>query len=250
MAASEGSYGIPLVGLAHGSRHPAGAIAIEDLLAEVARLGAIETHPAYLDLAAPDLAAAANALATAGHSRAVVVPLLFTAAYHATIDTPEAVRRAAATSGIELELTDILGTGDDIVDLLRASLADAGVGPEASVLVVAVGSSNPAANQAVADLAERLAADRATPGGSGGVNPGSDTAPGRAAFATCDPRPEAVVAELAAPVAIVPLFLADGLLLSPVRALAAEHGWVMTEPLGRRAAGVVLDRYRSALDRF
>jgi sirohydrochlorin ferrochelatase len=226
---------MPLIGLAHGSRHPAGAVAIEDLLAEVARLGAIEALPAYLDLAAPDLTAAANALATAGRSRAVVVPLLFTAAYHATIDTPEAVRGAAATSGVRLELADILGTGDDIVALLRASLADDGVGPDASVLVVAVGSSNPAANQAVADLAERLAAGR--------------SAPVRAAFATCDPRPDAIVAELGDPIAIAPLFLADGLLLGPLRTLAAEHGWVMTEPLGRRAAEVVLDRYRAVLGR-
>ncbi len=226
---------VPLIGLAHGSRHPAGSAAIEDLLAVTARLGAIETHPAFLDLAAPDLATAADDLATAGHSRAVVVPLLFTAAYHATIDTPEAVRGAAARSGVELVMADILGTGDDVVDLLRACLADAGVGSEVSVLVVAVGSSTPTANQAVADLAERLATTRGTPV--------------RAAFGTCDPRPEAVVAELDEPIAIAPLFLADGLLLDPIRALAGERGWTMTEPLGRRAAGIVLARYRSALGR-
>jgi len=51
-------------------------------------------------------------------------------------------------------------------------------------------------------------------------------------------------------VAVLPLFLADGLLLDPVRALAAERGWTMADPLGGRAAGVVLDRYRAALDRF
>ena len=103
------------------------------------------------------------------------------------------------------------------------------------MLVVAVGSSTPAANQAVVDLAERLATTRA--------------ARVRAAFGTCDPRPETVVAELDEPIAIVPLFLADGLLLNPVRTLAAERGWTMTEPLGRRAAGIVLARYRSALGR-
>ena len=153
----------------------------------------------------------------------MVVPLLFTAAYHATIDTPEAVRGAAAISGIELELADILGTGNDIVDLLSASLADAGVGSDASVLVVAVGSSNPAANQAVVDLAERLATDRA--------------APVRAAFATCDPRPEAVVAELTGRSPSLPLFLADGLLLDPIRALAGR-AWLghdrAARPAGRR----------------
>ena len=29
------------------------------------------------------------------------------------------------------------------------------------------------------------------------------------------------------PIAILPLFLAEGLLLAPVRALAAQHGWRM-----------------------
>ena len=46
---------------------------------------------------------------------------------------------------------------------------------------------------------------------------------------------------------MLPLFLSDGLLLDPVRALAAERGWTMVEPLGERAAGVVLDRYRAAV---
>ena len=44
--------------------------------------------------------------------------------------------------------------------------------------------------------------------------------------------------------AILPLFLADGLLLDPARALAAGHGWTLVEPLGERAAELVLERYR------
>jgi sirohydrochlorin ferrochelatase len=48
------------------------------------------------------------------------------------------------------------------------------------------------------------------------------------------------------PVAIVPLFLSEGLLLSPLRTLAAERGWQMAEPLGERAADLVRQRYDSA----
>ena len=105
------------------------------------------------------------------------------------------------------------------------------------MLVVAVGSSNPAANQAVADLAERLAVGR--------------TAPVRAAFGTCDPRPEAVIADLPEPIAIAPLFLADGLLLDPVRSARRrarlDHDrshWAGEPPR------IVLDRYRCVVGKF
>ena len=79
-------------------------------------------------------------------------------------------------SGIELELADILGTGDDIVDFAARLPGRRRRGPDVSVLVFAVGSSDADANQALVDLAERLATQR--------------DAPVRAAFGTCDPRPE------------------------------------------------------------
>ena len=202
----------------------------------MSRIGDVSAQPAYLDLADPDLEAVTGALAAAGERRAVVVPLLFTAAFHATVDVPQAVRAAAESIGIELVVAEIVGTGDDVAELLRASLTAGGVEPEASVLLLAVGSSDPAANAAVAGLADRLAADR--------------SAPVRSAFATCDPRPAEVLAGMCEPIAILPLFLADGLLLGPVRTLATERGWTMISPIGDRAAGVVLDRYRAALDRF
>ena len=240
-------------------------------MAAVAAAGRMPAAYAYLDLAGPDLDTAAAALAEAGHRRAVVVPLLFTAAFHATIDVPQAVRAASQSSGVELQVADILGTGDDITDLLAASLADAEVPGESSVLLYGVGSSNPGANAAVADLAARLEGIRARAGVQGGRPPSVNTAragvqvgrplpvtnpagPVRAAFATCAPRPAEMIDQLSEPVAVLPLFLSDGLLLDPVRALAAEHGWTMVEPLGERATGVVLDRYLSAVhepaDRF
>jgi sirohydrochlorin cobaltochelatase len=170
------------------------------------------------------------------------VPLLFTVAFHSTIDVPQAVHAAAETSGLELTVADILGTGDDIADLLTAGLADAGVPRTSSVMLYAVGSSNLAANAAVADLAVRLQAARDPHEGVPGGRPAV-----RAAFATCSPRPAEILDQLGEQAAVLPLFLSDGLLLDPVRALAAERGWTMVEPLGERAAGVVLDRYRAAV---
>ena len=113
------------------------------------------------------------------------------------------------------------------------------------MLLYAVGSSNSAANAAVVDLAARLERSRLRGGGRPPARP--HVAVRRAAFATCAPRPAEVLDQLPEPIAILPLFLADGLLLDPVRTLAAERGWTMVEPLGERAADLVLERYRAAL---
>jgi len=223
-----GSSAFPVVGLAHGSRHPQGSDAIERLMEVVAERGQVEARPAYLDLAAPDLETVVRELATAGHRRAVVVPLLFTSAFHATVDVPEAVRDAAAAVGLELVVADILGTGDDIVAMLAEAMRDAGVGDDLDVLVFAVGSSNAAANAAVVDLGRRLGDRRA-----GSVE---------VAFGTSAPRATEVLADRTGSLAIVPLFLAEGLLLKPMRAMAAERGWLVTPPLGERAADIVLRR--------
>ena len=201
--------------------------------AEQAQITAV---PAYLDLAEPDLSTAARQLAQAGHTTAVVVPLLFSEAFHATVDVPETVRDVGQALALELVVADILGTGDDVADLLRQTMGEAGVDNDSSVLLFGVGSSRPAANEAVVDLAARLAEGRRNPV--------------RACFGTCHPGVADVVEGLPEPIAILPLFLADGLLLSPVRALAAERGWRIAEPLGERAAGLVLERYDSACEQL
>jgi sirohydrochlorin cobaltochelatase len=221
-----------LIGLAHGSRHLEGTRSIEHLMQVVAGAGSVVAKPAFLDLADPDLMAAARDLVAAGHRRAVVVPLLFTVAFHATVDVPEAVHQAVTGTGLELLVADILGTGPDVEDLVRTSMAEAGVGAEESVLLYAVGSSNRAANDAVHDLAARL--DRRRKGAV------------RAAFGTTDPRAAAVLPELAEPVAVVPLFLSPGLLLNPMTELTAERGWTMAPPLGDLAGPLVLRRYERA----
>lgn len=200
-------------------------------MAAVAEQAKITAVPAYLDLAEPDLNAAVEELAEAGQTAAVVVPLLFTEAYHATIDVPETVRDVATSLDFELIIADILGAGDDVADLLRQNMVAAGISDQSSVLLFAVGSSNPMANEAVRDLATRLAAGR-----RGLV---------RACFGTCRPGVGDVLDGLPEPVAVLPLFLAEGLLLKPLRTLSSERGWQMAEPLGERAAGLVQQRYQA-----
>jgi sirohydrochlorin cobaltochelatase len=167
----------------------------------------------------------------------VVVPLLFTDAFHARIDVPAAVRRAAESSGLELVLAPILGTADDIVQAVADRLAAAGTAPEEPVLIYAVGSSRTEANAAVADVASRLADRRGTAV--------------RAGFGTSEPRAADVLADLRStserPGTVVPLFVAPGLLLDAFAPVVTAAGWRLAEPLGTLLAPQVSQRYRAAI---
>jgi sirohydrochlorin ferrochelatase len=224
---------LPVIGLAHGSRHPGVAPALEELMDAVGDRCGAPARAAFLDLTEPDLETVSSALAAQGYERAVVVPLLFTAAFHATVDVPQTVSAAADASGVDLIVADLIGTGDDVVQLLQTSAADSDITGDASLLLYAVGSSREAANAAVHDLASRLELVR--------------SAPVLAAFGTSEPRPEAVLDVLPEPRAIMPLFLSPGLLLDPLIELAGKHGWPIADPIGVGAASVIADRYTRAL---
>lgn len=224
---------VPLIGLAHGSRHPGVTASVEDLMAVVSAGIDAPAVGAYLDLTDPDLTSVACTLAAQGHRRAVIVPLLFTEAFHATVDVPEAVRTAAEVSGLDLLVAHILGTGADLLEVVQQSLTVTGTDDSHSLLLFAVGSSSPEANAAIHDFAERLAGVR-----SGQV---------RAAFGTRDPRAADVVAQLPQPVTIVPLFVSPGLLLDQLSRDAAERGDTMAPPLGNLLAPVVQKRYRDTV---
>lgn len=224
-----------LVGLAHGSRHPDVTTSISRLMEATQELsgGAVSTVAAYLDLTDPDLMTVARDLAARGVRRAVIVPLLFTQAFHATVDVPEAVKAAAAASGLELQVAPILGTGPDVQTVVHASIAAAGIADSAPILLFSVGSSDEAANDAVADLARRVGEDRETPAA--------------AAFGTRPPRPSTLLADLGADAAIVPLFVSSGLLLDPLISESADQGRVMAPPLQNLVAPLLLARLASVV---
>lgn len=212
------------------------APAIDRLLDAVAGAEQIEARSAFLDLVDPDLTTVAGELAAAGHRKAVVVPLLFTTAFHATVDVPQALAAASAESGLELLLADVLGTGPDVAALLLTVLGELEAAAGSEIVLYAVGSSDAAANAAVHDLAERLSAAAA--------------APVRVGFGTAEPRAAAVLTELddgTRPVAVVPLFLAPGRLLDPIRSRCSAQGWPLAAPLAERAAPVVSRRYQDRL---
>lgn len=169
--------------LAHGSRHPLAAAGLEELRAEVER-AAGPTQVAYLDLQEPRLTDVAEPGDT-------VVPLLFTNAFHARHDVP------AAAAGLGVQLTAPLGLDDAIARILAAEVRF----PQ--VIIYAVGSSVPGANDAVRACANRVA-----------ELSGADVS---VAFATCAPfLPDDAEAQ------IIPLFVTHGLLLDRLRSSCFE----------------------------
>ncbi|WP_349828156.1 sirohydrochlorin chelatase [Brevibacterium litoralis] len=262
---------VPLLGLAHGSRKTETAGAIDALLAATARLAAEAPRPpdqdrtpgtapaagtdlpvaaAYLeDFAPPSPTVAVEGLDSAGllpaDRTAVVVPLLFTRAYHAKTDAPQAIAAAESATGTRLHTAEVLGLGTDMEDVVLAAMERDGVESAAPVALLVVGSSDADANAAVHRFTAALDARR----------DGSVTA----VFATStEPRAKQWIAEYAdgrdgadakdgADLVVVPLFVAPGLLLDGVARVAEDHGIRTTEPLGDLLAPVVLARYTAAL---
>lgn len=225
-----------LITLAHGSRHPAAARAIEDLTAAAGALLGVPARAAYLELAEPDLPTAAREA-----PRAVVVPLLFTRAHHARHDVPAAAR-AARESGASLAMAEPLGLGPDMEEALaRVVASDAD--PGAHLVLYAVGSSRPGANAEVAALCARVAR-RAGRGHSVVFATGKGRGVGVAGLDEAARRHRRLH--------LVPLFVAPGLLLEraldALPQIAARRGAVVgaSAPLGARLAPLVAGRYLAA----
>lgn len=228
-----------LVLTAHGSRDPrsaANAAALADRLALMRP--ALDVRLAFLELSAPNFVDVLAGLPDSRHT--VVSPLLLASAYHARFDLPEQIARAGAHG---IRQAGVLGEDARLVSVLRERLAEVGASPldeELGVLVVAIGSSDAAANARTAQVARKLAA-------------GTRWAGTAMAFAT---RPEASVARAAHQLrrrgarrlVVAPWFLAPGLITDKVSTYAREHSIAMAAPLGahRLVAETVLERYDEA----
>lgn len=236
----------PMVALAHGSRDPRSAAMIEDLVGEVRRRSpGLDVRTAFLDLSAPRLFDVLAALYAQGHREAVVVPLLLGSAYHARVDIPGALAKAAQRFPLlNLRVADVLGPDPRLDDAVLRRLTEAGVDPadpSIGVVLTGAGSSHTPANRAVAAVARNLA--RRT-----------DWAGVVAAFAAAaDPAVPAAIARLRArgarQIALGSWFLAPGRLPDRVIAQARklDPEVRVAEPLGTAIAEIVLDRYADAL---
>lgn len=229
-----------LLGIAHGSRNPNAAVVTEALLERAGTQLGVEAHAAYLeDFAAPSIPDVAGTLASQGYTEAVAVPLLFTSAYHATEDAPEAIAEAEREHGIRITQADVLGTGTDLAHILAAHLRgnETPTSPEDSpILLLGVGSSRPGANESVQQLGTLLAdhTDR----------------PVTVRFATCAPRATDFLKESDTPGTLLPLFTAPGKLLDATRNVAVEAGWQVLPHLGNSLAPLVAKRYLASVSGF
>ncbi|MFD9706013.1 sirohydrochlorin chelatase [Lentzea sp. NPDC059081] len=225
---------IPLIAVAHGSRDPRSAASVHALLSVVRSLRPeLDVRGCFLDLCAPRLSDVLR-------GPSVVVPLLLGKAYHARVDVPAAV----AESRVPAVVTPVLGPDSRLESAALRRLSEAGVDfgdRSLGVVLAGAGSSHAPANEAVAAVARRWAAES----GWAGVE---------AAFASiASPSvPEAVErlrARGASRIAVASWFLAPGLLPDKVASLAP--GALVAQPLGDdvEVAQLVLDRYDEAVAR-
>lgn len=231
-----------LILTAHGSRDPrspATTYAIAERLR--AMRPDLEVRVAFLELTAPGLPDVLTGL-PAGRA-AVITPLLLAHAYHARTDIPKQLN-TCTTPGANLRQADVLGNDDRLISVLRERLTELGISRldgGLGVVLVAVGSSDPAANARTATVARTLAAGTRW----AGVTPAFATGPGT--------TPAQAVSQLhrrgARHLVIAPWFLAPGLITDRINTYARQTAIPMARPLGAHqlVATTVLDRYQHAL---
>lgn len=254
----------PIICLAHGSRHPQADQAVFEIAERISASTGLPAFAAFLDFHPATLTTVAHRVVAAGYTEAVVVPLLFTQAFHARYDVPAAIAEAVesidatSSAGLTLHLTDGLGIGADMEELVAdftaqylaevpamagtagAENADAANAADSSSIdklaLYSVGSSQPGANEAVAEFAGRVGARlnmRSTRAFvATGNNPGRDT---EALLEFADER-----------TVTVPLFVSPGLLWDKAK-IRMPNGQKCTRHLGDAVAPVVINRACRAL---
>jgi sirohydrochlorin ferrochelatase len=246
----------PLVAVAHGSKDPRAAATVSELLDAVASRaadasgGGVDVRAAFLDHCAPSLPQVLGALDGARERSCIVVPLLLTAAYHSKSDIPAQLAAAgvAADGGaLNVRCADTLGPHPLLLAALERRLREAGVALDSAadrartaVVLAAAGSSDPAANATIAELAAGWQRDR----GWRAVAPAYASAAG--------PSPAQAVSDLGSaqgPVVVATYLLAPGYFADKIRGASTEAGAsAVSGVLGAapEVADVVLARYRAA----
>ncbi|WP_295624781.1 sirohydrochlorin chelatase [uncultured Corynebacterium sp.] len=232
-----------LILVAHGSRHAGAAPVLEDLAESVRATlpapsagGPEDVRVAWLEFNDPSLTAACADFAERGIRDAVIVPLLFTEAFHRTVDLPEQAAAATEATGVELEIRDGLGLGDGVRRAVLRSVLAAAKSPGDDVLVVSVGSSSEAANDAVREFAAGL----------DGMLPGRVRATFAIALGSDVDDAVAAAAERGRGLVLAPLFTAPGLLWD-VAVQRADGRAAIAEPLGSLLCDVVTSRWGSCV---
>jgi sirohydrochlorin ferrochelatase len=243
-----------LVAVAHGSADPRAAAALGELAPLVARR-AVEhglrvpgLRLAYLGHAAPSVV---QVMGTFGpDTQVTVLPLLLTAAYHSKTDIP----RILAGTGLRVTYGEPLGPHPLLLRALERRLIEAEptalrVPEDTGVVLAAAGSSDPAANAAIA----RLAAGWQARAGWFAVRPAYACAAAGGQGGSAAPDPGTAVRYLlragARRVLVASYLLAPGSFADRIRAAAQAAGAAATSAaLGAspELTDVVLERYQEA----
>jgi sirohydrochlorin ferrochelatase len=238
---------LAVVLVAHGSRDPRAALATEALARAVGAAYPLwDVRASYLDHSVPRPRQVLADFAARGHRRAVLVPLLLTAAYHGRVDVPGEIAAARAEGlAMEVEPADVLGPVGGrvpplLLDALETRLREAGAPGLDAVVLAAAGTRDARARATVDQAAAALGAGLGLPC--------------RVAYASAAPPLSGdVVAGLRAEgyerVGLASYFLAPGLLYDATVASAREAGAVaVAEPLTDipDLAHLVADRVRAA----
>ena len=232
-----------LIALAHGSRDPRSAATITALTEQVACMRPdLRVETAFLDLAEPSFDEVVDRLVAEGHGEIVVVPLLLTDAFHASVDVPQVVDAALQRhSGLRIAVTKVLGIEQALFHVLdrrlREALSANRVRELDALVLAGAGSSDPVANAVIARAARVWGARHKLPT----IAAFASSAPPAAGEAVRTHR-----ADGRRHIAVGMMFLAPGFLSDRVKELALEAGAVaVAEPLGADTvvAEIVLARY-------
>lgn len=226
-----------LVLTAHGSVDPRSAAVTHAVAGRIRRLRPwLDVRAAFLEKCAPGLSEVLS-----DTRNATVVPFLLADAYHAGVDIPAVIDAV----GAPVRTAQVLGEDPALLSVARLRLSEAGVSPydtDLGVMVVAVGSSNAAANARTSTVAPALA------DGTGWA--GAQVAFATGPYADLDGAAAALRRTGARRLVIAPWFLAHGRITDRVADFAAREDISMAEPLGSHnlVAATVLDRFDDAAE--
>lgn len=225
-----------LIACSHGTADPTARATVARLIDAVREDLGVEVRSAVVDVESPPLPEVLAGIPVGDGVSAVVVPLLVAGGYHVHHD----VARAVALRS-DVIAAPALGPDPRLVDIVLARLRGAGVAPNAAVVLVPAGSSDPRARAdsaaAVTDLARRW---------DGPVSIGFAAAGSpRVEQAVSDAR-----AEHGGTVAIASFLLAPGTFQRRLESAGAD---VVTDSLApavgtdAQLVAIVADRYRDTL---
>ena len=223
-----------LVAVAHGTRDAAGPEVIAHLLDDVRRrLPGVDVIGAWVELVEPGVRDVMSGM----RRPAVVVPLLLSTGHHATVDVPG----AAALSGAPVHVTAPLGPDRHLARAMTARLREAGALFGDAVVLVAAGSTDPAARAEVAQAAGLLRAEWGPRVAEAFVSAAGPDVPAAVEHLRQDGADKVCVA---------PYLLSPGRFASRVTALASAAGATTVAPvLGphRLVTDLVVLRYHEGL---